>query len=55
MGGTRGELVPARESAEREARVGISAEMTARQGRIRVEKRCSAAVEVGEAVRVGGK
>ena len=31
MGGTRGELVPARESAEREARVGISAEMTARQ------------------------
>lgn len=31
MGGTRGELVPARGSAEREARVGISAEMTARQ------------------------
>ena len=34
MGGTRGELVPTRESAERESRVGISAEMTARQGRI---------------------
>ena len=34
MGGTRGKLVPARESAERKARVVISAEMTARQGRI---------------------
>ena len=34
MGGTRGELVPARGSAEREARAGIPAGMTARQGRI---------------------